>query len=124
MLRVNETLYLHRKTNAVFAVANPFNPSVATKWEHVCVQKISRSQDFQDEPWKIPTGKEIIMKWSSASSEFCGSTRSMSKVMSVSTFFEKSFTEYLILSFCTLADYLISQICIVGRNIINSVPNA
>ena len=76
------------------------------------------------EPWKILTGKQITMKLSSASSEFCGSTRSMSKVMSVSKFIEKSFTQYQILSFCKLADYLISQICIVGRNIISSVPNA
>ena len=44
------------------------------------------------------TGKQITMTLISASSEFCGSTRSMSKVMS---------------------DYLISQICIVGRNIIS-----
>lgn len=78
----------------------------------------------KDEPWKILTGKQITMKLSSASSEFCGSTRSMSKVMSVSKFIEKSFTQYQILSFCKLADYLISQICIVGRNIISSVPNA
>ena len=84
--------------------------------------KRSWSQDFQDEPWKILTGKQITMKLSSASSEFCGSTRSMSKVMSVSKFIEKSFTQYQILSFCKLADYLISQICIVGRNIISSVP--
>ena len=59
------------------------------------------------------------MKLSSASSEFCGSTRSMSKVMSVSKFIEKSFTQYQILSFCKLADYLISQICIAGRHIIS-----
>ena len=69
-------------------------------------------------------GKQITMKLSSTSSEFCGSTRSMSKVMSASEFIEKSFTQYQILSFCKLADYLISQICIVGRNIISSVPNA
>ena len=62
---------------------------------------------------------QITMKLSSASSEFCGSTRSTSKVMSVSKFIEKSFTQYQILSFCKLADYLISQICIVGRNIIS-----
>ena len=42
----------------------------------------------KDEPWKILTGKQITMKLSSASSEFCGSTRSMSKVMSVSKFIE------------------------------------
>ena len=78
----------------------------------------------KDEPWKILTGKQITMKLSSASSEFCGSTRSMSKVMSVNKFIEKSFMQYQILSFCKLADYLISQICIDGRNIISSVPNS
>ena len=83
-----------------------------------------RANTAKDELWKILTGKQITMKLSSASSEFCGSTRSMSKVMSVSKFIEKSFTQYQILSFCKLADYLISQICIVGRNIIGSVPNA
>ena len=52
-----------------FAVANPFTrllPSEKRLW----------SQDFQDEPWKILTGKQITMKLSSASFEFCGSTRS------------------------------------------------
>ena len=73
---------------------------------------------------EILSGKQITIKLSSASSEFCDSTRSMSKVMSVSKFTEKSFTQYEILSFCKISDYLISQICIVGRNIISSVPNA
>ena len=64
------------------------------------------------------------MKLSSAFSEFSGSTRSMCKVMSVSKFIEKSFTQYQILSFFKLADCLISQIFIVGRNIVSSVLNA
>ena len=72
------------------------------------------SQDFQDEPWKILAGKQITMTLSSASSEFCRSTRSMSKVTSVGKFIEKSFMQYQILSFCKLADYLTGQICIVG----------
>ena len=78
----------------------------------------------KDEPWKILTGKQITMKLSSASSEFCGLTRSMSRAMSVSKFIEKSFKQYQILSFCKLADYLSSKICIVGSTIISSVPNA
>ena len=54
------------------------------------------------------------MKLSSAYPEFCDSTRSVSKVMSVSKFIEKSFTQYQILSFRKLADYLISQISAAG----------
>ena len=103
-----------------FAVANPFTHLLPS--ENMFMWKRLWSQDFQDEPWKILTGKQITMKLSSASSEFCGSTRSMSKVMSVIKFIDKSFTQYQILSFCKLADYLISQICIVGRNIISPVP--
>ena len=80
-----------------------------------------RANTAKDEPWKILTGKQITMKLSSASSEFCGSTRSMSKVMSVSKNIGKSFTQYQILSFFKLAGYLISHICIVGKNIISSV---
>ena len=120
-LRVNETLYLHQK-RMHFAVANPFTRLLPSG--NMFMWKRLRTQDFQDEPWKILTGKQITMKLSSATSEFCGSTRSMSKVMSVSKFIEKSFTQYQILSFCKLADYLISQICIVGRNIISSISNA
>ena len=105
-----------------FAVANPFTRLLPSG--NIFMWKRLWSQDFQDEPLKILSGKQITRKLSSASSEFCGLTRSMSKVMSVSKFIEKSFTQYEILSFCKLADYLISQIFIVGRNIISSVPNA
>jgi len=107
-------------TGMHFAVANPFTRLLPSGNMFMC--KRLWSQDFHDEPWKILTGEQITMKMSSASSEFYGSNRSMSKVMSVSKFIEKSFTQ--ILSFCKLADSLISQICVVGRNIISSVPNA
>ena len=86
-----------------FAVANPFTRLLPSGNMFMC--KRLWYQDFQDEPWKILSGKQITIKLSSASSEFCGSTRSMSKMMSVSKFIEKSFTHYLS-----------SQICIVGRN--------
>ena len=105
-----------------FAVANPFTGLFPNG--NMFTSKGLWSQVFQDEPWKILTGKQITMNLSSASSEFCGSTRSMTKVISVSKFIEKSCTQYQILPFCKLADYLIGQICIVGRNIISSVPNA
>ena len=102
-----------------FAVANPFIRLLPSG--NMFMWKRLWSQDFQDEPWKILAGKQITMKLSSASSEFCGSTRSMSKVMSVSKNIGKSFTQYQILSFFKLAGYLISHICIVGKNIISSV---
>ena len=98
-LRVNETLYLHRK-KMQFAVANPFTRLLPSG--NIFMWKRLWSQDFQDEPLKILSGKQITMKLSSASSEFCDLTRSMSKVMSVSKFIEKSFTQYEILSFASL----------------------
>ena len=110
-------LYICTGKQMQSAVANPFTRLLPSG--NMFMWKRLWSQDFQDEPWKILTGKQITMTLSSASSEFCGSTRSMSKVMSVSKFIEKSFTQYQILSFCKLADYLISQICIAGRNIIS-----
>ena len=61
-----------------FAVANPFTRLLPSG--NMFMWKRLWSQDFQDEPWKILTGKQITMKLSSASSEFCGSTRSMSKL--------------------------------------------
>ena len=67
-----------------FAVANPFTRLLPSG--NMFMWKRLWSQDFQDEPCKILTGKQITMKLSSASSEFCGSTRSMSKMMSVSKF--------------------------------------
>ena len=100
-----------------FAVANSFIRLLPNG--NMFMWKRLWSQVFQDEPWKILTGEQITRKLSSASSEFCGSTRSMTKVISVSKFIEKSCTQYQILLFCKLADYLISQICIVGRNIIS-----
>ena len=116
-------LYICTGKQMESAVANPFTRLLPSG--NMFMWKRLWSQDFQDEPWKILTSKQIsTMKLSSASSEFCGSTRSMSKVMSVSKFVEKSFTQYQILSFCKLEDYLISQICIVGRSIISSVPKA
>ena len=56
-----------------FAVANPFIRLLQSG--NMFMWKRLWSQDFQDEPWKILAGKQITMKLSSASSEFCGSTR-------------------------------------------------
>ena len=65
-----------------FAADNPFTRLLPSG--NMFMRKRLWSQEFQDEPWKILTGKQITMKFSSASSEFCGSTKSMSKAADVS----------------------------------------
>ena len=84
-----------------FAVANPFTRLLPSG--NIFMWKKLWFQDFQDEPWKILTGKQITMKLSSALPNFAARLEACPKRrMSVSKFIEKSFTQYQILSFCNL----------------------
>lgn len=66
-----------------FAVANPFT----------CLLPSGDMIMWKNFGLKTVAGKQITMKLSSASSEICGSARSMCEVMSVSKEIEKSFTQ-------------------------------